>query len=84
MQLLLTTTGRVCCLYGEAIELSALGVPNIRRASQVEPDEAGQWWADLAPVAGPKLGPFKLRSDALAAEAVWLESRLGELAGAGL
>ena len=30
----------------------------IRRASHVEPDEAGRWWADLSPVGGPRLGPF--------------------------
>ena len=46
------------------------GVPV--RASHVEPDAAGQWSADLAPVGGPKLGPFDTRADALAAEIVWL------------
>jgi hypothetical protein len=37
-----------------------------------EPDENGRWWADLSPVAGPKLGPFTKRSEALHAEVEWL------------
>ncbi|MGD9648926.1 MAG: hypothetical protein AB7U73_24655 [Pirellulales bacterium] len=80
MRLFFTTTGRVCYLYDETLDLSALGQPRIRRASHVEPDEAGQWWADLAPVGGPKLGPFVRRSDALDAEADWLVERLSSLA----
>lgn len=43
------------------------------RASHVEPDDVGDWVADLSPVNGPKLGPFTLRADALAAETAWLE-----------
>ena len=46
----------------------------IRRASHVEPDDDGRWFADLSPVEGPKLGPFALRSQALDAERVWLEA----------
>jgi len=80
MQLLFTATGCICFVYDEALDLASLGQTSIRRASHVEPDEAGQWWADLAPVAGPKLGPFARRSDALAAEAAWLDARLPELA----
>lgn len=72
MELLIGKTGQVRCIYGEAIDLSSLGQLTITRASQVEPDSQGQWWADLAPVNGPKLGPFTLRSDALAAEHAWL------------
>lgn len=82
MQFLATANGRVRYLYDEALDLSALGPATIHRASHVEPDEAGLWWADLAPVAGPKLGPFVRRSEALAAEAGWLEARLNELPGA--
>ncbi len=82
MQLLFLKTGQVHCLYDEALDLSSLGQTSIRRASHVEPDEAGLWWAELAPVSGPKLGPFTRRSEALAAEAAWLETRLGELPGA--
>ena len=47
---------------------------DIRRASHVEPDEEGLWWADLAPMNGPTLGPFGRRSAVLAAEREWLEA----------
>ena len=72
MELFITQTGGVRCLYGESIDLSQLGELEIRRASNVEPDEAGRWWADLAPVEGPKLGPFSRRSEALDSEVEWL------------
>ena len=65
--------GLITCLYDEALDLAVLGPVSIRRASHVEPDQAGRWWADLAPVHGPRLGPFALRSQALAAERLWLE-----------
>jgi hypothetical protein len=65
--------GIVRCVYGEAIDLSVLGNISIRRGSHVEPDTDSRWWADLAPVSGPKLGPFTRRSDALQAELDWLE-----------
>ena len=70
--------GTVTGLYDEAIDLGQLGKLNITRASHVEPDELGQWWADLQPVGGPKLGPFAARSQALAAEVVELERRLAD------
>jgi hypothetical protein len=73
MQLVVDGTGQVLCIYGEVLDLSALGPRTIRRASHVEPDAAGQWWADLSPVNGPTLGPFVWRSEALAAELAWLE-----------
>jgi hypothetical protein len=72
MQLIVRPDGTVRCLYSEAIDLSALGRLEIRRASHVEPDERGLWHADLAPVGGPRLGPFSQRSGALAAEEAWL------------
>jgi hypothetical protein len=73
MQLLITPMGQIRCLYSEAIELSSLGTLSITRGSHVEPNDAGQWLADLAPVGGPCLGPFSSRSEALRAEADWLE-----------
>jgi hypothetical protein len=73
MQLIVDRRGQVRCLYSEAIDLAMFGPLTIRRASQVEPDANGQWWADLAPVGGPKLGPFDRRSQALEAECKWLE-----------
>lgn len=55
--------------------MKTLGPTEIRRASHVEPDENGQWWANLAPSGGPKLGPFELRQQAIDAEIQWLEER---------
>ena len=73
MVLVVSPRGVVVCLYAEALDLAALGGVTITRASHVEPDAWGQWWADLAPAGGPVLGPFGRRSEALAAECVWLE-----------
>lgn len=73
MQLVIDPCGTGHCLYSESIEIHTLGCLTIRRASQVEPNADGTWTADLTPVAGPQLGPFQLRSQALAAEADWLE-----------
>lgn len=75
MQLVIEPGGVVRCIYGEEIDLHALGSPAISRASQVEPDNEGRWRADLAPVDGPVLGPFDHRSEALLAERRWLEER---------
>jgi hypothetical protein len=73
MHLWIDHRGQVHALYGEAIDLATLGKHSIRRASRVEPDRQGRWWADLAPVGGPILGPFARRSQALAAEVEWLD-----------
>jgi len=73
MLLVIDPQGEVRCLYTEVLDLSSLGPLTIQRASHVEPDSQGQWWADLSPVAGPRLGPFTLRSQALAAEHGWLQ-----------
>src|SRR2546425_124186 len=74
MLLMVETNCDVRCIYGEAIELAALGHVAIRRASHVEPGSDGHWRADLTPVSGPTLGPFTQRSAALAAESAWLEA----------
>ncbi len=73
MQLVIERDGRVRGIYGEEIDLTALGPLDIERASHVEPDSQGQWIADLSPVGGPVLGPFDRRSEALEAEVYWLE-----------
>jgi hypothetical protein len=73
MHLRIDSGGQIQCVYGEVIDLSALGVLSIRRASHVEPEEDGRWWADLSLVGGPILGPFLCRSNALQAESDWLE-----------
>lgn len=74
MQLVIDPAGTVRCLYDETIDLAALGLLSISRGSYVEPDESGQWKADLSPVSGPSLGPFATRSEALTAERDWLEA----------
>ena len=65
--------GGIHCLYTESLDLAALGPLCIRRASYVEPDVQGNWWADLSPLKGPQLGPFAIRTLALKAEQTWLE-----------
>jgi hypothetical protein len=45
MQLVINPQGIVQCLYGETIDLAALGSLAITRASHVEPDADGCWWA---------------------------------------
>ena len=72
MELVIDPSGRIRCLYDEAIDLTTLGAAAITRASHLEPDADGAWWADLSPVDGPLLGPFMQRSAGLAAEQVWL------------
>ena len=74
MQMIVQPNGHVRCLYGEELDLHRLGKLRIKRGSHVEPTVDGQWTADLSPVAGPVLGPFSTRSEALAAEAAWLET----------
>lgn len=72
MELVVAPSGLGKCVYGEAIDLSAVGELTIRRGSHVEPNPDGGWSVDLAPVDGPILGPFRLRSEALQAEIAWL------------
>jgi len=73
MQLVIKPNGLVRCVYDETIDLRQLGRITVQRGSTVEPDDVGNWFADLAIVNGPMLGPFQHRSDALAAEREWLE-----------
>ncbi len=73
MQIVVAPGGGIRCVYDETIDLSLLGKVQISRGSHVEPNEVGAWFADLAPVGGPSLGPFLKRTEALAAEIAWLE-----------
>ena len=72
MELVVDAGGSVRCIYDEALDLRELGKLQITRASHVEPDAEGYWWADMGPVDGPVLGPFKNRTEALGAERGWL------------
>lgn len=73
MQLIIDSSGNARCIYDETIPLQQLGPIKIRRGSHVEPIVGGKWIADMKPVDGPLLGPFSMRSQALAAERRWLE-----------
>ena len=48
MTLIIAPAGLVRCLYAEAIDLRSLGELHIARASRIEPDGLGNWWADLS------------------------------------
>jgi hypothetical protein len=78
MNIYFRPNGSAQCLYGENIELNALGVLDIKRASHVEPDpdNPGTWYADLAPVGGPRFSGFASRAEALAAEECWLNTKM--------
>ena len=74
MQLVVAPDGGVRTVYSESLDVRCLGELSIRRGSHVEPNDTGQWAADLSPVGGPVLGPFEQRSQALAAEIEWLQT----------
>ena len=76
MELVVDAGGDVRCVYGEELDLREIGKLQITRASHVEPDRDGFWWADMGPVDGPVLGPYGSRTEALGAEREWLEARV--------
>lgn len=80
MKIKITPQGRVMLLYEEEVGLAeALGGKHvITRASHVEPDHKGDWWARMiVPESGLiTLGPFSKRSEALKAEIQYLETNL--------
>jgi hypothetical protein len=74
MELVVDAGGDVRCIYGEELDLREIGKLQITRVSHVEPDRDGFWWADMGPVDGPVLGPFRNRTEALGAERGWLQT----------
>ena len=74
MKITVDRHGILRTIYSEGLDLCALGKVVIKRASQVEPDTLGLWWADMALSGGPNIGPFVKRSEAVAAEVAWLEN----------
>ena len=76
MELVVGVDGVARCIYDESLDLRAIGKLQITRASHVEPDRDGFWWADMGPVDGPVLGRFSNRAEALQAERGWLGARL--------
>ena len=77
VRIVVTPDGTVKGVYSDALRpILQEGTATIRRASHVEPTADGQWTADLSPSAGPVLGPFPTRAEALAAEVAWLRANL--------
>ena len=72
MELVVAADGVARCIYDAALDLREIGTLKITRASHVEPDAEGFWWADMGPSGGPVLGPYGSRSEALGAERGWL------------
>ena len=70
--------GRLSFVYDDALaDLLTEGAAIVNRVSHVEPAPTGGWTADMAPVDGPVLGPFKTRAEGLAAERAWLTEHKG-------
>lgn len=77
MKLIVEGNGSFRFIYDDALmELTGdLGDFTVKRASHVEPVDGADrtvWYADMAPVNGPILGPFYTRAEALEAERSWL------------
>ena len=75
MTIVVSPDGTLTMVYTEEVDLSEVGPAEHQRASHVEPC-AGGWSADMSPVGGPVLGLFTKRSEALKAEAGWLNEWL--------
>jgi len=74
MSITVTPDGNLRFVWDDNLaELVEAGESRICRASHVEPTVDSKWTADMAPVGGPVLGPFRIRNDALVAERFWLE-----------
>ena len=76
MELVVDVGGDVRCIYDEALDLREIGKLQITRASQVEPERDGFWWADMGPVYGPVLWHYCSRSVALGVEKECVKSYL--------
>ena len=75
MELVVDAGGDVRCIYGEELDQREIGKLQITRASHVEPDADGFWWADMEPSGGPVLGPYGSRTEALRAEREFLQQK---------
>lgn len=74
MHVKVDTSGVLHFIWSDKLRpLFDAGAGVITRASHVEPTETGEWGANLSPVGGPTLGPFKERQAALDAEVKWIE-----------
>ena len=77
MKIKIFPNGTVQFIYSDKLRgLMNVGKSEIKRASHVEPTSDGRWTADLGPSSGPVMGPFETRSEALMAEAKWIEENI--------
>lgn len=75
LKLLIEADGEITAIYSDQLaDLCDQGACQIARASNVEPSDGG-WTATM--IDGTKIGPYRLRETALAAEVDYLETQLG-------
>jgi hypothetical protein len=80
MNITIQPNGMMTYIYNDdMLDLMEEGTSTTRRVSHVEPDTSRsngiRWTADMSPVGGPMLGPYRSREDALEAEVRWLEGK---------
>lgn len=77
IELFIEADGTIQAVYDDVLPdlFESEGKTETRRASHVEPVPGG-WMADLAPIRGPLLGPFRTRAEALAREVEWLKAQM--------
>lgn len=72
MKIIVEKDGNIRFMYSDDFcDLMDEGKYKVCRVSHVEPCDGG-WSADLTPINGPILGPYKKRKDALDAEIEWI------------
>lgn len=79
MDIFIKPDGAVQALYTDDFDFETLGKREISKASYIEVDEQSQFWSDLSPVDGPRLGPFYKRSQAIKAEQDWIVQNIFEV-----
>ena len=83
VELLITADGSTQYIHSDEAAAFCEELPlRTQRASTIEPDEQGQWWVDLSPVGGPRLGPYapSQRARAVKDEIEWVRQHVLHLA----
>ena len=75
--------GLTSTIYDEKVEnfdFEAIGEYRIARAGRVEPDANNNFYVDLSIVdpTAPQLGPFRTKTEAVAAEVAYIEGLLAQ------
>lgn len=82
IEIMIRPDGSIAFIHDDSVteSLKDIGKTSIKRASNVEPTEDGQWNVDMSPVGGPEsLGiTFDKRADALASEVEFLKENFPE------